>query len=136
MRGARFAVAIFLALCVGSTSAGAQQVLSVSAGGVTVGYSAADLLSRRDARTVSTRRDDAYGRAMTYEAIPLSSLLAGLKLDPEAYLEVVALDGYVSEIPIRLALNGDSSKPIAALAIGWRWASAVHQGTCAPTRPS
>jgi mono/diheme cytochrome c family protein len=43
--------------------------------------------------------------------------LAGLKLDPEAYIEVVALDGYVSEIPLRLALNSDSSKPMAALAI-------------------
>jgi mono/diheme cytochrome c family protein len=117
MHGARFAVAMFFALCIGWTSAGAQQVLSVSGGGITLGYSTADLLSRPDVRTVSTRRDDAYGRAMTYQAIPLWSLLAGLKLDPEAYLEVVALDGYVSEIPLRLALNGETSKPIAALAI-------------------
>lgn len=117
MRGARFGVAVFFALCVGWTSAGARQVLSVSAGGITVGYSTTDLLSRPDVRTVSTRRDDAYGQPMTYQAIPLWSLLAGLKLDPEAYLEVVALDGYVSEIPLRLALNGESSKPIAALAI-------------------
>jgi mono/diheme cytochrome c family protein len=54
---------------------------------------------------------------MTYQAIPLSSLFAGLGLDPDAYLEVVALDGYVSEIPVGLVLNAEPAKPIAALAI-------------------
>jgi len=117
MRCVLLAAALVLALGAGWTSAGAQQVLSVAVGGATVGYSTADLLSRPDVRTVATRRDDAYGRAMTYRAIPLWSLLAGLKMDPEAYLEVVALDGYVAEIPLRLALNSEASRPIAALAI-------------------
>ena len=51
---------------------------------------------------------------MTFQAIPLSSLFAGLGLDPDAYLEVVALDGYVSEIPVGLVLNAEPAKPIAA----------------------
>jgi hypothetical protein len=38
-------------------------------------------------------------------------------LDPNAYLEVVALDGYVSEIPVGRVLNAEPAKPIAALAI-------------------
>ena len=95
MQGTRWAVAIFV-LCLGWTSVRGQQVLSVSAGGLTRSYTTSDLLSRPDVRTVSTRRDDAYRQAMTYQAIPLSSLFAGLGLDPDAYLEVVALDGYVS----------------------------------------
>jgi mono/diheme cytochrome c family protein len=116
MHGARLAFAIFV-LCPVWTSAHGQQVLSVSVGGLTRSYTAADLLRRPDVRTVSTRRDDAYRQAMTYQAIPLSSLLAGFGLDPDAYLEVVALDGYVSEIPVRLALNTELAKPIAALAV-------------------
>ena len=116
MQGTRWAVAIFV-LCLGWTSVRGQQVLSVSAGGLTRSYTTSDLLGRPDVRTVSTRRDDAYRQAMTYQAIPLSSLFAGLGLDPDAYLEVVALDGYVSEIPVGLVLNAEPAKPIAALAV-------------------
>ena len=95
MQGTRWAVAIFV-LCLGWTSVRGQQVLSVSAGGLTRSYTTSDLLGRPDVRTVSTRRDDAYRQAMTYQAIPLSSLFAGLGLDPDAYLEIVALDGFSS----------------------------------------
>ena len=116
MQGTRWAVAIFV-LCLGWTSVRGQQVLSVSAGGLTRSYTTSDLLGRSDVRTVSTRRDDAYRQAMTYQAIPLSSLFAGLGLDPDAYLEVVALDGYVSEIPVGLVLNAEPAKPIPALAV-------------------
>jgi len=82
MQGTRWAVAIFV-LCLGWTSVRGQQVLSVSAGGLTRSYTTSDLLGRPDVRTVSTRRDDAYRQAMTYQAIPLSSLFAGLGLDPD-----------------------------------------------------
>jgi mono/diheme cytochrome c family protein len=116
MWGAHFA-AVILALGFGCVSACAQQVVSVSVAGVTHGYTAADLLSRADVKTVSTDRDDAYHRSMTYRAIPLRSLLAGLNLDSEAYLEVVALDGYVSEIPVRLVLDDDPTRPTALLAV-------------------
>src|SRR5580704_15226438 len=68
MQGTRWAVAIFV-LCLGWTSVRGQQVLSVSAGGLTRSYTTSDLLGRPDVRTVSTRRDDAYRQAMTYQAI-------------------------------------------------------------------
>src|SRR5438105_1033092 len=57
MQGTRWAVAIFV-LCLGWTSVRGQQVLSVSAGGLTRSYTTSDLLGRPDVRTVSTRRAD------------------------------------------------------------------------------
>ena len=70
MQGTRWAVAIFV-LCLGWTSVRGQQVLSVSAGGLTRSYTTSDLLGRPDVRTVSTRRDDAYRQAMEPFVRPL-----------------------------------------------------------------
>ncbi len=51
---------------------------------------------------------------MTYRAVPVASLLAGLGFPPGSVIEAVAIDGFVAQIPLDLMLNTDPDK-----AVGW-----------------
>ena len=54
---------------------------------------------------------------MTYRAVPVASLLAGMTIPPDSVIEAVALDGFVAQLPPDLLLNTDESKAVAWLAI-------------------
>jgi hypothetical protein len=54
---------------------------------------------------------------MTYRAVPVASLLAGMALAPDTVVEAVALNGFVAHLPPDLLLNTDESKAVAWLAI-------------------
>ena len=54
---------------------------------------------------------------MTYRAVPVASLLEGMTLPPNSVIEAIALDGFIAQLPLDLALNTDESKAVAWLAI-------------------
>jgi mono/diheme cytochrome c family protein len=54
---------------------------------------------------------------MTYRAVPVASLLAGMTLPPDIVVEAVALNGFVAQLPPDLLLNTDGRKAVAWLAI-------------------
>ncbi|MFL1551494.1 c-type cytochrome [Pseudomonas sp. O64] len=89
-------------------------------------WQTADLLKHPDAQTVQVVDDVSYKRNMTYRAVPLASLLPGLK--PENHLQAVALDGFAAELTAAPLLENrgarawlaveDPAHPWPALAAG------------------
>jgi mono/diheme cytochrome c family protein len=79
-------------------------------------FSAAELLASPLARDVTIARDPAYGRAMTYRAIPVPELLKGLEVEQKDYVDFVASDKFSIGIPARLLRPGNPT-PHAYLAI-------------------
>jgi len=55
-----------------------------------------DLLTHPQVQTVQIGDDVSYTRTMSYRAVPLASLLPGLK--PESHLQAIALDGFAAEL--------------------------------------
>lgn len=55
-----------------------------------------DLLTHPQVQTVQIVDDVSYKRTMSYRAVPLASLLPGLK--PESHLQAIALDGFAAEL--------------------------------------
>ena len=54
---------------------------------------------------------------MSYRAVPLAALLAGLNPPPDSVIEAVALDGFAAQLPLDLITNTDAAEPVALLAI-------------------
>lgn len=80
-------------------------------------FTAAELLSRPDAATLVVPDDIAYGRQMTFRAVPLLALIgstAGPALDT---IEVRATDGFVSQIPVALVAKGGAGGSVAWIAV-------------------
>ena len=70
-----------------------------------------------EAATIEVAKDMTYAGPMTYRAVPVASLLAGLTLPPDSVIEAVAIDGFAAQLPLDLLLNTDASKAIAWVAI-------------------
>lgn len=87
--------------------------LSVVLGGRMATYAPAALLAMPAATSVTIPADVAYKRDMTYRALPVSALLAGVA--PDETIRLVANDGYVATVPAALLLARGGS--IAYLAI-------------------
>jgi mono/diheme cytochrome c family protein len=92
----------------------AEPVLKLAVGGRTLTFTAAQLLARPDVADVKVLRDPAYGRPMTYRAVPLAALILPLGMKQDDTLEAVALDGFVAQLPGSMVLNQD---PLAAVAM-------------------
>jgi mono/diheme cytochrome c family protein len=90
---------VLLAGLEGPPAVAASPVLVVTGGGVTRQFTADDLLERHDAATLAVPRDPAYGRAMSYRAVPLSALLSALPPDERDTIQARATDGFVAELP-------------------------------------
>jgi mono/diheme cytochrome c family protein len=95
----------------------AEPTITVTVGNDTRSFSRSELLARPDATTIQVARDVAYRMPMTYRAVPVASLLAGMALPPDTVIEAVALNGFVAQIPPDLLLKTDESKAVAWLAI-------------------
>ena len=54
---------------------------------------------------------------MTYLAVPVAALLAGLDPPANTVIESVALDGFAAQLPLDLLTNTDPAKAVAWLAI-------------------
>lgn len=75
------------------------------------------LLERPDVVTIEVAHDVTYHMPMTYSAVPLASLLAGMTISPDNVIEAVALDGFIAQLPPGLVLNANERKAVAWLAI-------------------
>jgi mono/diheme cytochrome c family protein len=92
-------LAVLLTCLGGPPSVAAPPVLVVTAGGATRQFSGDELLARHDAATLEVLHDPAYGRAMSYRAVPLSALLSALPPDSADTIQARAIDGFVAELP-------------------------------------
>jgi mono/diheme cytochrome c family protein len=75
------------------------------------------LLARSDTTEIQVPADIAYGKPMSFRAVPLRALLEGLSLPGGSVIEAVASDGFAAHIPVDLLTNADPAKAIAWLAI-------------------
>jgi mono/diheme cytochrome c family protein len=98
-------------------SALADSVLAIVIGTDTRQFAGAELLARPDVANVQIANDVSYNKAMSYRAVPVAALLAGITLPPDSVMSAVALDGFVAQLPLDLITNTDPAKPIAWLAI-------------------
>lgn len=89
--------------------------MTVTLGGETRTYAAAELLDRKDAATVTIPNDPSYRRPMQYRAVPLAALLSGLPYRRFDVLQIAAHDGFVAEIPISLLTREDGATPWLAI---------------------
>jgi len=124
MRGSRrkkwaecFSIIVLSGLLLVARGASADPVLDVVIGGDARRFARDALLVRPDVAGVEIADDVAYGKAMSYRAVPLAALLAGLNPPADSVIETVALDGFAAQLPLDLITNTDPAKPIAWLAI-------------------
>jgi len=94
-----------------------EPTLTITVGNDMRSFTRRELLLRPDATTIEVARDISYRVPMTYRAVPVASLLAGITLPDDSVIEAVALNGFVAQIPPGLLLNTDESKAVAWLAI-------------------
>jgi mono/diheme cytochrome c family protein len=85
----------------------AVPVLVVTTGAETRQFTADELLAWRDAATLAVPHDVAYGRATSYRAVPLRTLLSALPPDAADTMEARATDGFVSQLP-RALIEGSA----------------------------
>ena len=113
----RFSLIVASWLLLASNVAEAEPVFDVVVGGQTRQFGRDELLRRPDVTRVTVANDIAYGKSMSYRAVPVSALLAGLSPPADSVIESVALDGFAAQLPLDILTNTDPAKPIAWLAI-------------------
>lgn len=99
-----------------SPVAAAEAVLRLSFGKLERSFSQSQLLARGDTQALEIQADVAYGRAMTYMAVPLLSLL-GSDADGFDTIEARATDGFVSQIPRSLVTKSRTGGSSAWIAV-------------------
>jgi len=95
----------------------ADPVLNVMIGDQARRYGRDELLLRSDVARIVVPSDVAYGRTMSYSAVPVAALLAGLSVPADNVIESIALDGFAAQLPLHLLISTDPGKAIAWLAI-------------------
>lgn len=91
-----------------------EPALTVTAGGNTVSYAPAALLALPAAATLKIPDDVAYKRDMTFHAVPVATLLPGVRADDT--IRFVTRDGFVASLPAGALLAGGDGA-VAYLAI-------------------
>jgi mono/diheme cytochrome c family protein len=112
-----FSIATFSGLLILARPASADPMLEVVIGAATRHFTSDVLLARPDAVSIDVANDIAYGRPMSFRAVPLAALLSGLNPPPDSVIETVALDGFAAQLPLDLITNTDPNAAIAWLAI-------------------
>src|SRR5262249_53157480 len=115
--GVMRAVVLFCLLLLPGLAQADEPTLTVTAGDVMRSFTRPELLARPDATTIQVARDVTYNAPMTYRAVPVASLLAGMALPPDSVIDAVTLDGFIAHLPPNLVRNSDESKAVAWLAI-------------------
>jgi mono/diheme cytochrome c family protein len=110
-------VLTFLVLWLLAASAGAQS-LKIADRQTTKTVTAAALLADPATHTV-TVDDPVYRRVMTYHAIPVASLLKGLAITVDDYVQLVATDQFSIGVPARLMLGPQALVAIEDPARPW-----------------
>src|SRR3954466_14022922 len=112
-----FSMVVLSWLVLVSSGASADPLLDIVIAGQSRQFGRDELLLRSDVADVAVSSDVAYGKPMTYRAVPLASLLVGLNPPPDSVIESVALDGFAAQLPLDLLTNSDPGKAVAWLAI-------------------
>lgn len=94
-----------------------ENILSLSFGKGVLLLTAHELLLRPDVRSITIPDDVSYHRAMTYRAVPLIALIGDVTKLGVDTIEARARDGFVSQIPASLAMQGASGGSVAWIAI-------------------
>ena len=94
---------------------GASPELTISIGGRIQKYSPDALLAHAAAVSITVPQDVAYKRSMTYRAVPVSVLLAGLPRDDS--VRFVASDGFAATLAAAPLLATGDDAPRAYLAV-------------------
>ena len=99
-----------------------EPAITIKTPGKTIRLKRAELLGRSSVVQLVVEKDPAYdGRKMTYQAVPLYSLLdstfEGPAKRPGAILQYRCLDGFSAAISVERLLNSSPDKSIAYLAI-------------------
>ena len=111
-------VMILIAWVLGvAPSSAAERVLTLSFGDEPRRFTAADLLARSDAASITVPEDAAYRRAMTYRAVPLLGLIGDASSTDFDTFEARASDGFVSQIPASLVRKGGAGGSVAWVAV-------------------
>lgn len=115
------AVLLFLALVLptpgsSQTPRAAQQTLVIAEGAQEQRFTAAELLARPDAVTLSID-GDVYHHAVAYRAVPLLALLGSNSGDRFDTIEAAASDGFVTLIPLALITKGAHGGAVAYIAV-------------------
>ncbi len=115
----RLRVALFALAGAVACAAAAQELptLTLSFGGEPHSFTATEVLARPDAATTAIPADVAYGRPMTFRAVPLLALI-GNSADPALdTIEARASDGFVSQLPRALIEKGAAGGSVAWIAV-------------------
>src|SRR6185312_16951733 len=91
--------------------------LTVAVGDQTRSFTRTELVARPDLTTIAVARDITYGVPMSYRAVPVAALLAGMTAPADGVIEAVTHDGFIAQLPTGLVLNTDARKAVAWLAI-------------------
>jgi mono/diheme cytochrome c family protein len=100
---------------IASFAGASDPALTTIIGGKAVTSAASELLARADTVTVTIPKDIAYGRSMTYRAIPIAALLSGV--GPAASIRFAASDGFATTLQARQLLAKAENGARAYLAI-------------------
>jgi mono/diheme cytochrome c family protein len=109
--------AILACLLESAPARAAEPSIAIASEGSSHEYTAAALLARKDAASISVQHDVSYRQAMTYRAVPLLALLNGVHDARYDTLEAHAKDGFVAQIPLALIAHGATGGAIPWLAV-------------------
>ncbi|AOJ34740.1 c-type cytochrome [Burkholderia metallica] len=108
---------LLLTICVVGQHASAQSALELDTDGTARALTRQTLLARPDATDVHVPRDIAYGRPMTFRAVPFAALLGDTPLPADGVLETRAADGFAAQLPLDLVARRTPAGAVPWLAI-------------------
>ncbi|MDN7874266.1 c-type cytochrome [Burkholderia aenigmatica] len=107
---------LLLTVCLLGQRAFAESALELATGDTPRSFTPQALLARPDAATIRVPRDIAYGKPMTFRAVPFADLL-GDTLPADGVLETRAADGFAAQLPLELVRRHAPAGAVAWLAI-------------------
>ncbi|ALX13568.1 cytochrome C [Burkholderia cepacia JBK9] len=108
---------VLLMVCLIGQRASAQSTLELETDGTARTLTRQTLLARPDATDIHVPRDIAYGRPMTFRAVPFAALLGDTPLPADGVLETRAADGFAAQLPMDLVRRQARSRAVPWLAI-------------------
>lgn len=108
---------VLLMVCLIGQRASAQSTLELETDGTARTLTRQTLLARPDAADIHVPRDIAYGRPMTFRAVPFAALLGDTPLPADGVLETRAADGFAAQLPMDLVRRQAPSRAVPWLAI-------------------
>lgn len=102
---------LFLLLSLSGAATAAELTLEIGADSRS--WQSTELLAHPRAQQIEIADDVSYKRSMSYRAVPLAELLAGVQAGD--HLQAVALDGFAAELPAALLLNQSGAQAWLAI---------------------